>query len=368
LDSPVIALHVISVATTWGAPLLGGVASGTADGFALQAQILSCFMAVGVWLILFGAPETSFDRGTSFVNDDLKSLSCQSWPYTAFSQEAAKAYLAMMKPWSYRAPEINSALLFQAPRAAIAPTTLLLFAVTFLPYATLWCFASSLSMLFSVMPFMLSTASIGVLLLGPFLLGSAVAIAVSLPEYRNRFCPVLHRSTLATATVFATVGILGFGLYVEGSMVQAMDYGARLWELNGTSLNFPAASFLLGLLAAGLLAYEGTVRPMIARSTSFTSANLAVSLRNTVDMSASLVCLRNFVAGVFIIGIPDAVWMWDGLRSTTLGLGLSQIIVAAGVGVIWWRYDESIRRLDGKTMGLIDLSGLKEQSSFFDFS
>ncbi|KAI0132806.1 major facilitator superfamily transporter [Xylariales sp. AK1849] len=365
-------LNVVSVATTWGAPLLGGLASASGSGFTLQFEILSFFLAAGICLIMFGAPETAFERLPYSANTPIPGRSQPSWAYGSFSREAAKVYISNMKPWSYKASMVDSNMLLQAPRAMIAPTTLLLFAVSLLPYATLWSFASSISLLFSVMPFMLLTQSIGALLTAPFIMASAVAAALAMPFFVKRFTPTFHVTTLAAATAVASIGTLGFGLYIQGCMTEPADSSSTststIWELNsvGATLSFPAVSFLLGLIAAGSMAFDATIRPMIQRSTAFTSANLAVGLRNTADMHAGLTCLRNFFIGVFILGVPDAVFTWDGLKSASIGLGVTQMMVAAAAGYIWWMWEENVRRLDGRVMGLIDLSMLKQQGSFFD--
>lgn len=369
MDTRVTTVHIVSVATTWGGPLLGGIASASSDGFTLQSEILGFFMAAGVWLVLFGVPETSFEReGSTYESNDRRPITVQSWPYTQVSKESVKAYISLIKLWSYKVSTVDSALLFQAPRAAITPTTLLLIVVSLLPYATLWSFVSSLSMMFSVMPFMLSTGQIGAFMLGPFMLASIVIIGLSLPAYRDKFTPNVHSGTLAMATAASAIGTLGFGLYVENSMTTTVQSGYTAWGLDGTTVSLPTASFLLGLLAAGSVAYEGTVWPVIRRSTAFTSANLPIRLRNTADMNASLACLKNFVAGIFVIGIPDAVYLWEGLKSTTLGLGISQIFIGGAVCFVWWRYEQNVKRLDGRTLGVFNLAALKENSSFFDFT
>lgn len=372
MDWRIVILNAVTVATTWGAPLLGGVASASGSGFVLQFKILSCFLAVGVWLIVFGAPETAFQRVPFSVDTPIQGVTQPSWSHSAFTKEAAMEYLSKMKPWSYKAPFVDSSLILQAPRAMIAPTTLLVLTVGLLPHAALWGLASSLSLLFSVMPFMLPTAQIGTLLTGPFILASAVGIALATPFFTKRFTPTVHLSTISAASVVASIGLFAFGVYIQDCMSappsNPADAPSSIWDLDflGSNLSFPVVSFLLGLLAAGSLALDATARPMIQRSSAFTSANLVVGVRNTADMSAGLTCLRNMITGAFILGIPNAVWMWDGLKSASVGLGLVQIFVAAGISVLWWKWEENVRRLDGRVMGLVNLSALKLQGSFFD--
>ncbi|KAI4601040.1 hypothetical protein KJ359_012227 [Pestalotiopsis sp. 9143b] len=288
--------------------------------------------------------------------------------------EAAKDYISRMRPWTFRVSLLDSTLLLRAPRAMVTPTILLLFSVSLLPYAALWGFASSLSLLFSVMPFMLPTHSIGALLTGPFIFATVIMITLALPLYTARFTSTIHYTTLAIGAIVASVGTFGFGLYIEGSMVMSGN-GTRnslgtMWTLDavGANISFPVVSFLLGLLAAGSLTLDATIRPMIQRSISFTSVNLSAAMRSTIDMHAGLTCLRNLVAGAFIIGLPNAVWAWDGLRSAALGIGIAQFFIAGTVGCVWWQWQEHVWRLDGKVIGAIDPSAAVLSKSYFDTS
>lgn len=295
------------------------------------------------------------------------------WPRVAFTKDAAQTYLAKMKPWSYRAESIHLRLVMQAPRALIAPTTILLFVATLLPYVGLWSLASSLSLLFSPMPFMLTESALGVLMTGPFLLTTAVAAAtiLALTFVFKRYTSAIHVAIISTGTAIASIGVFGFGLYIKGIMQipagSDVD-SATPWTLGylGDRLSLPVVSLLLGLLGAGSLMLDATIRPTIQRSTAFTSSSLQVGLRNTADMNGGLACLRSLAAGVFVLGVPNAVWSWDGLKAATVGMGAAQVAIAAAVCAVWWFCDEHVKRWDGRAMGLVDLSLLKRQVSFFD--
>lgn len=375
LESRLLAHNVVSIATTWGAPLLGGIASAGDLGFVVQYQILNAFLAIGVLLMIAGAPETTFLQSEWGSATPLAAPKEAKWPVTTFTIDAAKAYMAKMRPWSYEASGNKLNLALQAPRAMAAPTTALLFAVALLPQAALWSLVSSLSMLFSTMPFMLSTTSTGALLVVPFILSTTVAGGLSTSYFLKRFTPYTHVSTLAVTTMVGTMGILGFGLYTAEHMHMPVGGGAAaptstLWdpEAVGAGLSFPAVSIFLGFLAAAAVALDLTARPMIQRSTAFTSPNITVGLRNTADMSGGLVCWRNFFVGAFVLGVPNAVWAWDGLRSTTLGMGITQIFVVIAIGAVWFLWEHQVHRLDGRIMGLVDLSVLRKEASFFDTS
>ncbi|KAI8960803.1 MFS general substrate transporter [Daldinia sp. FL1419] len=369
-QSKIILHHAVTVATMVGSPLLGGVASAGLKGFELQFEIMSAFVTLSVLLIAIGAPETAYDRAILDVQVPTIERSQSLWPNVTYTKAAVMQYMAGMKPWSYQANEIGLPLILQAPRAIIAPTTALLFVVTLLPYAGFWSLIHSLSMLFSPLPFMLSSASIGSLMTAPFLLATPIAIALAFPSFLRRFSRPVHLATLALGTAFASIGMLGFGLYLSGSMDMPVDSTAvpftTPWSFELDRVSFPVVSFLLGLLAAGSLVLDSTFWPVIQRSTAFTSVNLAVCLRNTADMHGSLTCFRNIVAGALILGLPNTVLSWDDLRTATLGMGIAQIILAIVVCGVYWRWDEHVRRLDGRVMGLIDLSLLKKAASFFE--
>ncbi|KAI0109829.1 MFS general substrate transporter [Daldinia grandis] len=369
-QSKIILHHAISVAAMLGSPLLGGIASAGPRGFELQFEIMSAFLTISILLLVLGAPETAYNRATLDVQVPTIQRSQSLWPNMTYTRAAAMQYMAKMKPWSYQANEINLVLILQAPRAIVAPTTALLFAVTLLPYAGFWSLLHSLSMLFSPLPFMLSSASIGSLMTAPFLLATPIAVALALPSFLKRFSRTVHLTTLALGTTFASIGMLGFGLYLSGSMEMPADSSTvpltMPWSFGLDRVSLPVVSFLLGLLAAGSLALDSTFWPVIQRSTAFTSANLTVCLRNTADMHGSLACFRNIVAGALILGLPNTVLSWDDLKTATLGLGIAQIIITIAVCGVYWYWDENVRRLDGRIMGLIDLSMLKETASVFE--
>ena len=351
--------------------------ASTPAGFTSQFKIIVGFLSAAVLLLVFGAPESVFDRSNYYPPMPATMARPKArWPSVSFNKDAVRGYLGKMKPYAYESSGIDTRLVLQAPRAMVAPTTLLLFVTTVLPYAGLWSLASSLSLLFSPMPFMLPESALGVLMTGPFLLTTAICagLALATPYLFRRFTTTVHIATLATGTAIASIGVFGFGLYIGGTMQTAegspFDTGAGS---AGERVSLPVVSLLLGLLGAGSLLLDGTVRPVISRSTAFTSSSLPVGLRGTADMHGGLSGLRNLAAGALALALPNAAWgrgaAWDGLRSATLGLGAAQLLVAAAACAAFWFLDERIRRLDGRAMGLVDLAGLgakQRQGSFFD--
>ncbi|KAK7750513.1 hypothetical protein SLS62_007592 [Diatrype stigma] len=375
--------HIVATASTWGSPLLGGVVSASPHGFTRQFKIIGGFLSIAILLLVFGAPETVFDRSSYYptMPATARAEAEARWPHVEFTGEAARAYLAKMKPWPfYRAaePVVDWHLVLQAPRALVAPTTALLFIATMLPHVGLWSLASCLALLFSPMPFMLTAPALGVLMTGPFLLTTAAAVAATFafPHAMKRFTRTVHVAAVATGTAVASAGLFAFGLYIQGTMqirapspASASANAGSPWDLGylGDRLSFPVASLLLGLVGAGSLVLDAAVvRPAIQQSTAFTSPSLLVGLRNTADMHGALACLRSLAAGAFVLAVPGCAWSWDGLRAVAVGLGAAQIAAAAGACAAWWWVGETVKRWDGRVMGLVDLDLLRKQVSFFD--
>jgi MFS family permease len=367
---------IISVATTWGPPLLGGLTSQTGTGFGLQFAVLSAFFVIAIPVMALGAPETAFDRAYNMAQTPLTSTSyVKSLPLAPRTTlESFTDYIAKLKPVAYHGDRRDSTTLLQVPRAFIAPTTLLLFLVSFLPSATLWGLVSSLPLLFSPMPFNLSTTSLGVLTTGPFVLATAITAAFALwPHWHITFTATRSNSiALAAGSGLAFVGLVTFGLHLASCMTtrpEGDDGTTTVYALDylGSRVSFPLVSFLLGLLAAGTAVLDSaTARPLIRRSTAFTSSNLGVALRNTAHMDAGVGFWRTLAAGVFVVALPNVVWDWGALRAACVGIGTAQVVLAGVVACVWWFCDESVRRLDGRVMRLVDLDMLKRTGSFFD--
>ncbi|KAI0447686.1 hypothetical protein F4803DRAFT_272949 [Xylaria telfairii] len=373
-QTKILLYNAVSVSTTWGAPLIGSVASMGSRGFLTQFEIFTTFLALLMPLVILGAPETTYTR-SSFGEQDAFPMLTRSQsrlPKLTLTKDAALQYLRTVKFQSYKVMLVDQGLLMQAPRAAAAPTTILLFLVTLLPHVTLWGLTSSLSLLFTPPPFQLVESSIGLILFTPFLLGTAAVAGLSFLLRQRRFTRTIHLATLAAGATFASIGMLGFGLYIVGSArrrgltTTAVMTNLDLAAFMRNSISFPVISFLLGLLALGSAALDATVLPVVQLSTAFTSANMNVALRNIADMHAGLTCLRTLVAGAFVLGIPSVVATFDGLRGSAIGTGVVQIFVTAVVAATYFDLAENVRRLDGLVMGLVDLSSLKNRGSFFD--
>lgn len=351
--------------------------SQNALGPRLQFEILAIFQAVSISLLILGAPETQQDRSLYIIEKFTMSSSIGLKSSSRFRRLPAWARgrgftinrviqytKEVAPPKSYSgAPGdlLNVPLLLQAPRALIAPTTLLAFLASFLPYSLLWGFSASLSGLFSREPFNLFSATVGALLVTPFILSTVAVAAFSLwPEWSktsNAFRVwSTHLFVLGGGAALSFIGILGFGLYVSPRL-QTVEEGLR----------FSALSVILGLLAAGAYVLDAPTKPLILQSTRFTSPNLRVNLRNAADMDAGVAVWRALFAGVFAMAIPAAVVTAAvGLKNTGIAVAVVQVFVAGGVGAVWYYRDENVRRLDGRVLGCVGWKGVRSSQSFFE--
>jgi len=363
------------VCTTWGPPLVAGSVFDQSESFKGQfAAAAYFFQTVALLAVVFGVPETAFDRSFYQINTPASAWSHKTLPLRprrSMGVEKVKDYLTEMKPWCYEGPLVDATVLLQAPRAMIAPTTGLLALVSLLPFSGLWALSSSLSLLFSPLPFNASSSAVGLLLTGPWLFAtSTVAFFAFLPLWHRRFQPRLNAASIAAGTTLAFLGLLIFGLYAEWrtrtDVAAAAGDASSTFAFGSSNMSFPVVSLLLGLVALSVFTLDATVRPLVRRSASFTSSNLAICLRNTVDMTSGVAIWRSLFAGIFVMAIPNAVWSWDGLKMACAGIAVAQILVASAVGALWWRYEDVIHRLDGRVLGAIDAGALKRAGSFFD--
>ncbi|KAK4663549.1 hypothetical protein QC763_609380 [Podospora pseudopauciseta] len=389
-----ITIHAITTtATLWFPPILGGVASQSSAGFTLQFTILSSFFALAIPAIALGCPETVFDRaytlsaaasaaptpgtglsGLGLTGTGRYKTSLPLAPYRLLSWETACTYLAKLHPYTYSTP-ISPSLLLQAPRAMLAPTTLLLFLVSFLPISALWSFSSSLSLIFHPLPLSLPPSSIGLFFFGPFLLSLIPVITFNYfyRKYSTIFTstPKIHLFVTALGLVLSFIGILTFSLHISSSLTPDPDS----LMATGAKVNLPAVGFVFGLLAMGAATLEhGLQRVTIGESTAFTSRNLGVKMRNEVDMGFGVEFYRKVMMGVFVMGTQTGNWVvFEGLRGLGLGLGVAVVVLGGGLATGWWLWGGMIKGGDGWAVGGVDLgemgnegAGIKRSGSFFD--
>ncbi|UNI13500.1 hypothetical protein JDV02_000241 [Purpureocillium takamizusanense] len=372
---PVSLYNIFCIVTTWGSPLFGGLASQNAGSFTAQFRIISSFYVLAIPLLAFGAPETAFDRSWSAAIPPAPapwygvSPPWRPWRLRhRLNKDTVIEYLRSMKPVSFEGA-LTLPIMLQVPRALIAPTTCLLFLLSFIPYSTLWGMTFSLSMLTTPAPLSLSSATVGTLMAGPLIF--ATAIVTGFCFYRGRhqkFNGNISYTTVAAGTLLIFVGLLTFGLGLDNFMTDDVSEprGTFFNAETAGQISLPLISFQLGALAGGFYVIDTATRPLLARSASFTSSSIVVAQRSIGDMHTSVVLLRNFAAGVMVLAMPNAIAAVRGLKATVIGFSVTQMLLAAAIVVLWRLLDESIWRADGKIMGLVDLRLLKQSVSFFD--
>ncbi|KAI9158269.1 MFS-type transporter [Paramyrothecium foliicola] len=352
------------VATTWGSPLSGGLATNNAGTFTVQFRIINTFYILAIPLLLLGAPETAFDRSNAStapsnsppVSPIEQSEKSPAWPPVWLNKENVVAYLYKMKPLQYKG-EFALPIILQGPRALITPTVGLIFLLSFIPFSAIWSIAVSVPLLLSSRPLRFTPTVLGTILTGPWIISTVVvAVFSAYRPYHKKFNPLINAAIISVGALLFLIGILAFGLHTH-------DVMARGPRIAREEIDPAVLSLLLGIAAGGLYTIDATTHPLIVRSASFTCSTMTVAQRSIADMHAGVVVLRNFVVAIFILTIPTALSTLSGLKSTVIGVGVVQLFVAGGVAAAWWFFDEPIRRADGKIMGLVDLSLFKDVES-----
>ncbi|POR35578.1 Major facilitator superfamily domain, general substrate transporter [Tolypocladium paradoxum] len=370
---PVSLYNVFTIATTWGSPLVGGVASTNAGSFTDQFRIICGFYVLAVPLLALGAPETTFDRSTAAIARSPVPGMGGSSPWRPWrlrhrlNKETAVEFVKGIKLLSFRCP-LTLPTALQAPRALVAPTTCLLFVLSFIPYGALWGLATSIALVATPLPLALDPAKIGTLTVGPWIFATFVVGGFCFYRgFHQKFTRGVGYGIIAVGTFLVLIGVLSFGLGICNFMTRDPTAPNRFFIPEAADqLSLPLLSFQLGALAGGLYVLDTTTRPVLARSTSFTASSIAVAQRSIGDMHACVVVLRNLAAGVFIMAMPSALAHVAGLRAAVIGLAVTQVLVAGGIVALWWFFDEAIWRADGTVMGLVDLRLSKQSESFFD--
>lgn len=371
----------MNIATTWGSPLVGGVASQrSGNDFTVPFRIISGFFALAIPLMLLGAPETAFDRSSAAVaptpiSGFTISNRWQPWRIRhRLTKTRIAQYLDEMRPRSFHAP-VTRTIILQIPRAMAAPTTILVFLLSCVPFCALWGYSSSISLFLSPEPLSTPSSVVGTVMTGPWILPTLVVTSLAL--YRGvhlQFTRLANCLIICGGSSLALIGILSFGLGLDNFMSAGYSTsasgGGRTWHFfspdGAKQVSLALVSFQIGILAAGTAVLDAATRPSLARSASFTSSNMSIALRSIGDMHTGIVILRSLAVGIFAIAVPVAVSSAGGLKAAAIGLAITQAVAATAIVLAGYFLDESIWRADGRSMGLVDLSSLKLSSSFFD--
>ncbi|KHN97034.1 Major facilitator superfamily domain, general substrate transporter [Metarhizium album ARSEF 1941] len=367
---PVTIYNLLTITTTWGSPLLGGLASRNASSFTSQFRIINCFYILALPLLAFGAPETVFDRSRA-ATTPLPIPGLIAWrPWRLrhrLNKETALEHMKKMKPFSFKAP-VTMPTLLQVPRAMIAPTTCLLSVLTCIPYGVLWGLTSSVSILTTPEPISLDAARTGLMMAGPWIIASLIVGGFCF--YRGlyeRFTKSVSYVIISTGVILSLTGVLSYGLGIYNFMApDPSSYSPFFTSSTAGQISLPLLSLQLGILAGGTYTLDTITRPLLARSASFTSSSIGVAQRSIGDMHSGVIILRNLAAGIFVLTVPSAFTFYGGLKAAVIGLSITQVVLTGFSMALWWFFDETIWRADGMVMGLVDLKLLKQSLSCFD--
>lgn len=372
-DLRVIIYNVLSISTTWGTPLVSGALG--ASSFTAPFNVIAIFFLFAVPMIALAAPETVFDRASASepptpVSGFTLSRRWQPWRLKhRLTKDRLTDYFKSMKPCTFTGP-ITKSIVLQIPRAMCAPTSLLIVALTMIPVCALWGLGMSISLLINAEPLSLGPEKIGTAFVGPWLLPMLVVAAIGL--YRGvhvKFNKTTVILIIGCGSALALVGILAFGLGLFNFLSPAKSSGQQLFfTAAARQVSLPLLSFQLAILATSIAVLDTATRPLLARSASFTSSNIAIAVRSIGDMNTAVILWRNLFTAIFIVVIPYIINAspQSGIKGLAIGLTTAQAIIATLVVLSQMFFDSAIWRADGKIMGLVDLSSLKLSVSFFD--
>ncbi|CEJ92330.1 hypothetical protein VHEMI07990 [[Torrubiella] hemipterigena] len=372
-DLRVIIYNVLSISTTWGTPLVSGALG--ASSFTAPFNVIAIFFLFAVPMIALAAPETAFDRASASepptpVSGFTLSRRWQPWRLKhRLTKDRLTDYFKSMKPCTFAGP-ITKSIVLQIPRAMCAPTSLLIVALTMIPVCALWGLGMSISLLLNAEPLSLGPEKVGTVFVGPWLLPMFVVATIGL--YRGvhvKFNKATVILIIGCGSALALVGILAFGLGLFNFLSPTKSSGQQLFfTTTSGQVSVPLLSFQLAILATSIAVLDTATRPLLTRSASFTSSNMAIAVRSIGDMNTAVILWRNLFTAIFIVVIPYVINAspQTGIKGLTIGLTTVQAIIATLVVLSQLFFDSAIWRADGKIMGLVDLSSLKLSVSFFD--
>lgn len=363
-----------SLTCTWGSPVLGGYLSQSSDSFRQEIMVLTAIQAFSVFFLILFVPETSFSRSSS--SGQFANTTTISEP----SHSPFRSYIKSLRLVSYHTLfSVRNAM--QPIRVLGIPTTVLTFLITFPLIATSYAVANSLSLLFAAMPIFLFPSRIGFIFILPFVFSlftfSLVLVAV---YFRSR--PPHHLSTTSNlaaiipGVILGVSGLLAFGLYTSGELSpKTIDKGDTVFALDttGNNLSLKVVSALFGMLVASAIVLSSSA-----------SSHLSANISEDNGMENGYRVWLDIFTGIFIISMPGWIQMHgseanmvNGLKTTSIALAVTQLVVASTAGAVLWVNGDQIRRLDDRIMGVsgrgqggvegsLDLKRWDSKRSFFE--
>ncbi|KAK0118376.1 hypothetical protein ONS95_012665 [Cadophora gregata] len=354
------AYNVISIWFTWGSPILGGYVSQSNDGFRNQIMIVNVIQAVSIVLLIFGTPESTFDRASSRqLNADVPP------PKSTF-----KTYTDSLKLTNSHSTSkfiMNEAL--RPIRALAAPSTILTTLLTAPLLATSFGTASSLSMLFAAMPTFLFPARLGYIFILPLIfsllaytLGSFITHLRTKPPHHLSDSAVRTLTVAAPGMIIGAAGLLAFGLYTSTELMPEIEDNGTIFALNivGLEISLKTVSSLFGLMVSGavMLQYSGSTY----LSTFVPSSGVGAS-----ELAGAHHVLQEIFIGIWVIGMPmwisgdGVIFLVAGLKNTTIALGVLSIVFSTSVGAVLWVKGAAVSAVDSRVLGRRSDSGVGGQ-------
>jgi len=330
-------------------------------------MVITIIQGFSVLLLIMLAPETTFDRTQARST------------VTPVSQ--LKSFLTSLHPISYQA-RFSASEALRPIRALLAPTTILTLLTTFPLVATSFGIAHSLSLLFSSMPTFLFPARLGYLLILPFAI-SVMLYAFIAALSRLHLATRCSLATIAPGIIIGSSGLLAFSLYTVGELSPEMlESGDVVYALDirGERLNLRIVSALLGMLIAGATSLLFSSASNLASTPNLYSPN------NSLPVETAHKLLLELFIGIFITCMPKWIqmsmdrgmnveieMMMMGLKDTSVGLSVVQLIVGGFAAVILWTRRKNITSFDKRVLGLawsdngkIEMGSWKNDSRHLD--
>jgi hypothetical protein len=315
-------------------------------------MVINIIQAFGIVFLIFGTPETTFDRtaGATPPAENVPSA-------TPF-----KLYLSTLKlktQHSTRPFSITQAT--QPLKALYAPSTVFSTLMSSPLSATAFGIAQSISLIFTSMPTFLFPSRLGYLFILP-LVFSLITYTLSSTMIYMRTKPPHHLSSSSSnitlglaipSLVLAVAGLLSLGLYTEMALMPTIvsDGSGNVFALlTGADISLKTVSALFGILVAGSI------------SLSYTSATHLSSSQSSAATAALLgsgaAFWEEFLKGIWSIGMPMWVQGKDmsmvmGLKDTGIALAVLSVILGSSVGALFWVKGREVKKVDERVLGAV---------------
>lgn len=282
--------------------------------------------AFSVFFLLFFLPETSFLRSSSpttpITSAPISTMTSNPSPSSLF-----RTYVSSLRFIPYTQPfKAHTAL--RPLRAFTTPSTLLTFLLTGPTIASAFGLASSLSLLFAVMPTLLFPSYLGFLFILPAILSICAFIPAAFLASRpsQKASSPINPRVVVLGIILGIAGILSFALYTTSKLTPP-NSRATGFVSGGSQLSLRVVSLLLGILVAG-----AAVLGVVAR------ADLHAEVEDGVQVQNAWRVCQDLLSGIFIMAVPG--WVQGG-RGMVAGLKEFAIVVAVLqivglVGVVGW--------------------------------